>query len=298
MKPGFFISLLLHSTAVFGGIFLFSGKIMPTVEGRVIPVEMITVAELTNIRAAVKAKKPEDIKVPDDPMALETPMENAPEVAPEEVTAETPAPEPPKEKTPEKKVVETPEELPTEPEPEVVEKPADTAEAIPEPPKDKPDEKPQKPEPPAFSLDALDALVDKSRQTQPEANQQMALVSETNRYEFAESARAGSGAQDDLTLSELDALQSKMYKCWRMSVDAKNPEDLVVQVRVKLSVDGQVQDAKLTDRAGIYASGDPYLKVAAERALRAVSKCAPYDFLPADKYDTWKDLTLNFRPEA
>jgi len=248
---------------------------MPTVEGRVIPVEMITVAELTNIRAAVKAKKPEDIKVPEAPMTLETPMENAPEKAPEETAAETPA-----------------EETPATP--DVVETPSETAKAIP----DVPEKKPKAPEAPAFNLDALDALVDKSRRAQPEANQQMALVSETNRYEFAESARAGSGEQNALTLSELDALQSKMYKCWRMSVDAKNPQDLVVQVRVKLAVDGRVRDVKLTDRAGIYASGDPYLKVAAERALRAVSKCAPYDFLPADKYSTWKDLTLNFRPEA
>ena len=282
MKPGFFISLAMHGGAVFGGMMLFSGKIMPTVEGRVIPVEMITVAELTNIRAAVKAKKPEDIKVPDAPMALETPMENAPEKAPEETAADI-APEPPAEAPPEK--IE-PEKVPTE-----------STEAVPEVIKDKP-EPPKEPEPPAFSLDALDALVDKSREAQPEANQQMALVSETNRYEFAESARASSGEGNDLTLSELDALQSKMYKCWRMSVDAKNPQDLVVQVRVKLSADGQVKDVKLTDRAGIYASGDPYLKVAAERALRAVSKCAPYDFLPADKYSTWKDLTLNFRPEA
>jgi len=81
-----------------------------------------------------------------------------------------------------------------------------------------------------------------------------------------------------------------------MPADAKNPEELTVQVQVKLGPKGEVEDARLTNRAGIYASDNSYLKVAAERALRAVSKCAPYDFLPEEKYSAWKDMKLNFRP--
>jgi len=82
MKLGLPISFLLHGAAVFGGMFVYKGGIKPLPETRIIPVELVTVADTTNIRAAVKASKPEKITPPDsDPMTLETPMENALEEA-------------------------------------------------------------------------------------------------------------------------------------------------------------------------------------------------------------------------
>ncbi len=36
-------------------------------------------------------------------------------------------------------------------------------------------------------------------------------------------------------------------------------------------------------------------RVASEAAVRAVRRCAPYN-LPAEKYDTWAQVTVNFDP--
>lgn len=275
MQYGLPISFALHSLAIFGGVFLYSGKIKPYTEGRVIPVDIISVADETNVRAALKAKMPEEIDDTDAPMRLENPLDNAPEEdAPEEaLNQDIPQPE---------KIAEA-----------VI---PDTATTLDVP--DTEDFTPQEPERVTFSLDNMAALIDQTRQAQPDKNQQQTLQSEVNRYEFATTARAGAGLETKLTLNELDALQSKMYKCGRISADAKNPEELVVRVRVRLNQDGSVRDANLLDKVQINTSPNPYLKVAAERALRAVSKCAPYDFLPADKYSTWKDMELNFRPEV
>jgi len=143
-------------------------------------------------------------------------------------------------------------------------------------------------------------MIDRSRETAPEKNQQKVLQSETNNYVFAENSRTGSGAGTEMTVNEMDALQSAMYKCWRMPADAKNPEKLVVRLSVKILPDGYVQDVKVIDKARQRRGdpGNPFWDIAEQRAVRAVAQCGPYDFLPAEKYSQWKDMTLNFRPEV
>ena len=36
--------------------------------------------------------------------------------------------------------------------------------------------------------------------------------------------------------------------------------------------------------------------MAAESALRAIRSCAPYNFMPAAKYEAWKEVEVNFDP--
>jgi len=173
-----------------------------------------------------------------------------------------------------------------------------TLKAEDESPIDEPEDEAVKDEPeaPVFSLDDLSALIDRSRDTQPEANQQKILQSEETLYAFADVARRGAGAGDGLALSEIDALRAAMYKCWRIPADAKDPESLIIPVNVKLYRDGYVASVKLKNAGRIAGSSNPYMKIAADNALRAVSKCAPYDFLPAGRYDDWKEMNLTFRP--
>lgn len=263
MKFGWPISLLLHLVVVTGSVFALSSRENFDDQSTVIPVEILTVDDLTNIRASIKSDVPDS--TPNE-MQLETPMKNADERGEANERSDL--------------------------------------DSVPQPTQVKPDEEAadiQKPEPkpvkPALDLDNLSALVDKAREAQPEKNQQQALQSEANLYEFASIARQRQGLGTELTISELDALRSAMYKCWRIPLDAKNPEELVVRVRVKLRGDGHVTSAELLDKARIAVSSNPYMNIAAQRAVNAVSKCAPYDFLPPAKYDRWKDMTLRFKPE-
>jgi len=261
-------------------MFVYKGGIKPLPEARIIPIELVTVDEVTNIRATVKAPKPEKITPPEsEPMTLETPMENAPE--------EAEANEAPKESS-------DPAEVVKEAEVKILDE-----DAISVPDKEV-EAQPEKPEEPAFDLDKLASMIDRSRETAPEKNQQKVLQSESNNYVFAENARTGSGEGNAMTVNEMDALQSAMYKCWRMPADAKNPEKLIVRLEVKLLPDGYVQDVKLIDKARQRRGdpGNPFWDVAEQRAVRAVSQCGPYDFLPAEKYSQWKNMTLNFRPEV
>ncbi len=66
-----------------------------------------------------------------------------------------------------------------------------------------------------------------------------------------------------------------------------------MEVRSLLKQDGSLSaDPRVLNR-----STNPFFQVAAESALRAVRTCAPFDFLPVAKYETWKDIEINFNPE-
>ncbi len=265
MKFGWPISLIGHAAFAFGGLLILSSPLDTEPQKRVVPVELLTIDELTNIKAAIRAEDPR----PSEPMTLETPMENAAE---EGETSEAVRENDP--------VTQTTELVPDE-DAENLDVPEQT-----------------EPETPTFNLDQMSALINRTRDAQPEKNQQRTLQSEQNVYAFAELARAQAGDGTAMTMSELEALQSAMYKCWRIPLDAKNPEELGVRVRVKLRRSGDVQMVELLDKARVNASSNPYLKIAAQRAVSAVSKCAPYDFLPPEKYSMWQEMTLNFVPEV
>jgi len=270
MRAGLPISLLLHSGVLFGATIAFS-TVDPLEQGRVVPVEMITVAEFTDIRASLKRTKPSPPAPDPQPMQVETAADNAPDVADttkiapdQEVTAERPTP--PK-KIPEKS---------DEPEPEQV------AEITKE-----------------FDLDRISSLIDKSKDTSTVADSQIADEGPDERLVYDDIAREGIGSGTKMTLSELDALNSAMYRCWRKPVDATDLEKLVVRLQVDMLPGGFIKDVRVIDRAASRraAPGNPYWDVAEMRAVQAVTKCAPYDFLPQDKFDQWQSLILNFRPQ-
>ena len=307
MNFGILISLSLHAAALLGGLFLFRAEIKPFEDTKIIPIEMVSIEELTNIKASLKRPKPIKDVWPDpepEPMTLETPMKNVEDAGElqervEDVAAEA------------VKVAETLEvveekikvpEAPAEPDiPEkidldklaelinVAENP-DTTESVIEVP-DVPAE-PEKPQ--EVDLDMLAGLINRVREQAPEVNQQQTLQSEASNYVFADVAREGVGEGSAMTISELNALQSAMYKCWSIPAAAPNPEELVVPVNVSLFPDGYVNQVKL----GSFREINHFHKLAADEAIRAVNKCQPYDFLPAEKYSQWREMKLNFRPDV
>lgn len=270
MNFGVLISLSLHGLALVAGLFVFKGEIKPYEETKIIPIEIVTVAELTNIKAAINRPKPKPIeKVEPELMVLETPMKNAEEEGELQERVEDVEPEP----------VAVAEAIIPEVTEDIIDVPDVPVEA----------EKPKE-----VDLDMLAGLINKVREQAPEKNQQQTLQSETNSYVFADTSREGVGAGTEMTISELTALQSAMYKCWSIPAAAPNPSELIVPVKVSLFPDGYVNQVKL----GSFQEINHFHKLAADEALRAVNKCQPYDFLPAEKYSQWREMTLNFRPDV
>jgi hypothetical protein len=107
--------------------------------------------------------------------------------------------------------------------------------------------------------------------------------------------RAALGAKkttgSKLSQSEMDALRGKIQGCFNLTAGMADADELRATVKVKLTPSGELEGKPLVTASGGNASVRRAFKGAARRA---VQKCAPYDNLPKDKYQTWADLVVNF----
>ena len=76
--------------------------------------------------------------------------------------------------------------------------------------------------------------------------------------------------------------------------ETKNIDKLQVLIKLTLDEEGNVLDSKLIGGGNM---NDPFYRSAAERAMRAVRhpSCKKVK-VPSKKYDSWKNMTLNFDP--
>ncbi|HXJ02980.1 MAG TPA: hypothetical protein VNH44_17305 [Micropepsaceae bacterium] len=231
----------------------------------VVPVDVVTVADMTNIAPTVvetkKADNPPEPPAPPQPEAAAPPP--AAEVAPPDLD-KTPTPKP---KEPPKEAEQS--------------APAPTKPALPR----------RKPQPDAqakFDVDSVIAMLDKRA---PKAEAPPASAKP------AEQTVKGIGSQDAQTMDIVDALRAEMYKCWNVPVGAPNPEQLIVQLRVFLAPDGSLSQPPQYEPATRAAvAANRYMRAAAEQASNAIHVCAPYKHLPPDKYDTWREIVMTFDP--
>jgi hypothetical protein len=98
-----------------------------------------------------------------------------------------------------------------------------------------------------------------------------------------------------LTMSEEDALRHQLEGCWNVPIGAKDIENMAVEIFMVINRDRTLQTARVVDV--IRYNNDSFFRAAADSAIRAVRNpnCSPFE-VPADKYDTWKETTVTFRP--
>lgn len=279
MRTGLTVSTGLHTVllAVTLIAWPFADQTLPEPPS-FIPVDLLTVAEETNIRAQTRT---EESKPEPEPAQEEEPVQVA--SAPPEPP---PAPEP--ELAP----------APLAPEPAPPPEPAPAPEVKQEAPPPVPDVKPR-PKPPApvvrrekprekeFNLDEILGVIDRAEQKpRDEGETQTASAEQTTR-------RAGLGTQ--LTLSEKDALLAQISRCWNVPVGSPNPGELIVKIFLRLQPSGALSGAPEYVEQTRFLTGDTYYRAAAEAARRAVIQCAPYQ-LPPGKYDVWKEIEVTMDP--
>ena len=241
----------------------------------------------------------EELKEPEiEPELVEVEPEPEPEIVEEkpepepEVVEVKPEPEPEiveVEPEPEPEVVEVEPEFPKEP----VLDPIVEAESILETPEIKPripveeievSEEVNEKKKPEFDPKRIAALLDKSNE-EPGGGNQISKKPDS----FGDAA----GQIDTvLTQSELDVLRRQISKCWNPPVGAAGAEDLLVRIKFQLGRNGNVNSLEVVSNI----AGSLY-EAAAASARRAVLNCAPYKNLPVEKYDSWREVTLNFDPK-
>lgn len=264
MRFGVVVSLLLHLIVLGAGYLVLPFLPKPTIiETPFIPVSVIDEAEIADeVSVPAAAPKP-------DPKPVETPP------APEPV--ETPAPKSPP----------PPNAAEPEPEPQPQPEPKKPEPAKAEPRKPAPKEPKQRPRPDELDLDALSAAINLEKQ-----NEQGAAAPNESK-----TPREQIGAGLRLTATEEAKMQAAIRRCWNVSAIAGAPDAqrLVVVAEIRLNRDGTLAaPPRALNAAEINFSGNRFWKAAEREALSAIVQCQPYDFLSAERYETWREMELNF----
>ena len=135
-----------------------------------------------------------------------------------------------------------------------------------------------------FDPNNIAALIDKSKEENAEVLKKDDKITQD---------RERNVENDGLTLSEEDALKAQIFGCWSIPLGLPYNEDLLVRIKLKLKPDGTVSKTEILDHARMNKPGQGFYKVLAESALRAVKLCQPLR-VPSTGYERWKELQLNF----
>jgi outer membrane biosynthesis protein TonB len=294
----FGLSIAVHVVVLGWGALTFAARPL-TSDPTPMPIDIISVSEFTELTAgsrnAPKAQPAKPVaeqigerKPPDDPAAklAKTEVHAATDKA-----AELPEPKPP---TPEKKQSEPQRDLIAEaikkdavkPEPKKAEQKSEQKKAEPKPEKKveaKAEPKtPPKKEQPKFDPRKVEALLDKR------TPQRLAATGDLV------NSNVGIGApnanSNQLSLSEIDAFKNHLRKCW--IAPPGTPRSIKVPITIHLKMDRTLAAPPEVEMRAT----DPYSRALIESAVRAIIQCQPYTMFSLPKYDTWKDLPIDFDP--
>ena len=309
MRVTLVISLLMHLAILFAAIVVLPApeefKVTPQ---EALPVEIVSSIEDDSKRVAMRKetqKPPKAVKKPAPPKVEKPkPVERPAPKPAREVSQPKPAPKPEPEPAPKA------EPAPPAPDPadlkKLVEKvsgpePAPKARAEPKPaparpvvrPRARPKiirklaalhhKKPKKDK----AIDDIAALlnkVDDKRSAPPPP------AEETGTPQKGPADMNGEDARLAATL--VDKLRQKIESCWNIPAGVEDAQNLRVRIRFQMSGEGLVTGGPEV----LNHMSHPAFNAAAQSAVRAVLACQPYDFLPIEKYDLWKDVILNFDP--
>tara|TARA_B100000795_G_C22669058_1_gene387185 strand:- start:92 stop:901 length:810 start_codon:yes stop_codon:yes gene_type:complete len=135
-----------------------------------------------------------------------------------------------------------------------------------------------------FDTNNIAALIDKSKVESAETQKK------TNKITQDQDKSVDFGG---LSLSEEDALKAQIFGCWSIPLGLPYNENLLVRIKLQLKPDGSIIDSEILDHVRMNKPGQGFYKVLAESALRAVKLCQPLR-VPSTGHERWKELQLNF----
>jgi outer membrane biosynthesis protein TonB len=316
MRVGFAVSVIGHVAIFSFGFFaFFSTPPLDPIEITALPVELISVADDTDLLAGDEQSEilPEEEPQPVPEAQAEAPApepaeepEETPVEAAREPTPPPPAPEPEPEVVPEEEEVAAlpepePEPIP-EAEPEPVAEPEETmpAEAPRPRPRPEPPEQVAEPEP---TPDPIRELAEQEPAEEFNPDEVAALLNKQEEQgggapvPVEEPQTIGSiDAQPEaaMTQSELAALSARIGRCWSPPAGAMDAGGLIVEVLITFRPDGYLANEPVVMGGG----SDPRFMAAADAAVRAVIGCQPYNdiFTPEKIALMSEGLILNFDP--
>jgi outer membrane biosynthesis protein TonB len=297
-------SITLHVLVIGWGLVSFSARSFEATPPESMPVDIISADQLSKITAGSKTGEKDKPKPLAEKVADAKPVDDLVGKITEKPPVETEAalPKPPVEKPVEKK--------PDPPKPVAESKPKDEPKPVekkPDPPKvdpiaealkhddakkpvpkaeakAAPPQPPQKPKERVFDPTKMAALLDKRDPTR-----QAATGAQLNSQA---SLGAAKGTAATLSQSELDAMRARLTQLWNVQAGTERPEELVVEVRIRLT-----KERRLAAAPEVVSRGTSQrYQAAADAAVRAVLQGQPYNMLRDETYAQWQDIIVTFDP--
>jgi outer membrane biosynthesis protein TonB len=287
---------LAISVAVHAAILLAAIIVLPAPENfkvedlESIPVDVVSIEELSQRKATVKAAEKKAIVKPAPPKPALEEAKPRPKIAEEvkkaalEAAAETellPVPEKQPDPEPLEELIKKTEKV----EPKEKQKKAEATSVKPKPKPQKPRKKDLK----ELDVDKVAALlnkIDDDSAPPPKIDEETGTPDE-GEFDMA------SGEDARISANEIDWLRRKIRECWNPPVGVMEAHGLQVHVQIELDQSGAV----LGQPAVVNHSMHPLFDVAASSAVRAILRCQPYDRLPIAKYESWRSIIFNFDPQ-
>jgi outer membrane biosynthesis protein TonB len=288
MQIGLTISIIGHAAALLWGVISFSAKPLDSKPTESLPIDIISTTEFTQLMAgnktAPQAEKPkplvEKVDAPKPAKDITAKVENKPEIQAAKEEPPPPPPEPkvaeqkPDKKAPEPKIDPLAEQMKKE----EAKKLAEAKAKVPTPPK-----RPAPPQP-KFDANEITALLDKRKPQR--------LAATGDHLNPAPLLGASTGNAAKVSQNELEALKARLIKLWNIPVGARNPDELRVEIRVRLGRDG-----RLSAPPQVLTSGhSPAFQASREAAVRALFQGQPFDMLSPATYEEWKEMDILFDP--
>lgn len=287
MRTGLTISAIGHLALLAWALITFVAKPFDSKVAEALPIDVISTEQFSQVTAGQKtAKKVEQQKPLVEKVAEAKPVETpTPKVAEKkkEIQAAAEPPPPAPEQKPEKQDKKAAESK-ADPIAEALKK--DEAKPLPEKKAEAKPPLPQKKQPPQPKFDAakVAALLDKR-----DPQRQAATGANLNAVASLGLPQANAAK---LSQSELDALRARLAQVWNPPVGIRNPEDVIVRLRVRFNRDGTVAGRPEVVSGGRGAE----LESARDSAIRAVFRGQPFEMLRPESYDVWQDMEITFDP--
>jgi outer membrane biosynthesis protein TonB len=249
-----------------------------------VPVEIVTAAEARAIAAPPPAPAP--------------PAPEAPEPAPPPAAASPPEPASPPKAEETKPIDDAAPRAKTKPQPN---------NPRPEKPKaEKPEPKPldiaaltrqldkatpkAKPFDPKALAKSLDAAIPKAKPFDP------AALSKSLDAALPKAAALPKRGDPRVAAGIAAAIKAQVTPCWTLPVGGGATAKVTALLHIAINRDGSIAGRPgLVSQTGVTAANAAYARAFAEAASRAVLRCAPLK-LPADQYDQWAAVEINFDP--
>ena len=135
-----------------------------------------------------------------------------------------------------------------------------------------------------IDLNEIAALIDKKKENLAQTNKQFEKVSQS---------RDETMNYSKLTLSEEDALKAQIFTCWSVPIGLPFSEDLLVRVKLELKPDGSIKKLEMLDNVKMNTPGQEKFRTLADSVRRAIQLCNPLK-VPTTGYERWKNMILNF----